>query len=1123
MKKLFTLLLLAFSLSMQSQTAAALNFDGTNDYVNIGTVIPVNSSYTKEAWIYANANGSNNIISSGSSPFWLSGTHLSAYTNNNGSVILQDAAVFPLNQWVHVAVTYNAANSALRLYKSGVLVASGITSGSYPADVIAIGQYGPSQNNFFQGSIDEVRIWSRALCQAEIQNNMSAELTLPQTGLLAYYKFNQGVAAANNSAVTTLTDASGNTSTGTLYNFALTGSSSNWVSPGGVTTGSVAPTFTAPAIIAAILSQTSTCAGTNGALTVTTNVAASSYSWMPSGGTASVATGLAAGVYTCVINSFCGASVAVTATIAPPTSLTASITVTNPHCQGGFGSATVSVLGGSGSYNYAWSNSGAGNSIAFAYAGNYSVTVTDANCSVSGTAAATVVDPPAIYYTYSNMGIPCHGGTGSASVSATGGSGTFNYLWSNGSTSQMISGQLPGTYSVTISDTYSCTQSTSFTFVDPSVLTSSTSITQPLCIGGTGIATITASGGTTPYNYSITALSYNPVINNLSAGVYTVTTKDANDCTVTNTITIVAPPALTLTATAGTPTVCAGNSTTLTANGTGGTSPFTYTWTSGPNTATYAVSPSVNTTYTVNATDANGCSASKLVSVTTAQTPTLTVSNGSICTGQTFTFSPSGAATYTYSSGSNTVNPSATTSYTLLGTSANGCVSGSVAVTVSVNTTPTITVNSATICSGSSVAIVPAGAASYSITGNTFAVAPSVNTSYTVTGASAAGCVSGIAVSTVSVNATPAITANSGSICSGNSFTITPSGNTGGTYTITGGTYIVSPLITTTYNVAGTATNGCTSSNAVVTVSVNANPVITANNSTICAGASAVITPSGAANYTISGGTFTVSPITSTTYSLSGSSANGCASSGAIITVSVNANPTITVNSLTICSGNSAVITPSGALTYSISGGTFTVSPLINTSYTVSGTNANGCISSSVAATISVNATPTLVANVSVDATQTLSAGNSGTVCSGQSVTLSASGATTYSWSNPSSTGAIVVITPMQTTTYSVTGITGNCSALATVTVVIDLCTGIKENAAGIVAAVYPNPTNGQLVVETEVHAMVTVVNVTGQEVLKQSTTGAKTEISLAAFTPGIYFVKIRSGNSQKVVKVVKN
>ena len=241
MKKQLQLLFLALIISAQanSQTGAALNFDGANDYVSIGTVIPVNSSYTKEAWIYANASGSNNIISSGSSPFWLSGGVLSAM--NNGGTVIQDPTGFLLSQWVHVAVTFDATTSTINVYKNGVLVISGVSGSGYPSDPIRIGDYPSVAGDGFNGSIDEVRIWNVVRTQCEINTYKDCEIPTNATGLLANYHFNQGLNASPNPTETTLMDASGNVNTGTLTNFALTGATSNWLAPGGVISGSITP------------------------------------------------------------------------------------------------------------------------------------------------------------------------------------------------------------------------------------------------------------------------------------------------------------------------------------------------------------------------------------------------------------------------------------------------------------------------------------------------------------------------------------------------------------------------------------------------------------------------------------------------------------------------------------------------------------------------------------------------------------------------------------------------------------------------------------------------------------------------------------------------------------------
>lgn len=218
--------------------AGSLHFDGVNDYVTIGKPIVTGSSYTKEAWLYANSNsGNKNIISSPNSKFWLDNGILKAGNGGVGNVVTY-ATEIPENTWVHVAVTYDAPTSTMKLYKNGDLVATATAAPAYISEVTYLASHN-GMNDFFVGALDEVRIWNRALCQNEVQNNMNCEVALPQSGLRAYYRFNQGVLAGNNTGLTALTDLSGTGHTGNLVNFALVGATSNWVA--GNITGSCTP------------------------------------------------------------------------------------------------------------------------------------------------------------------------------------------------------------------------------------------------------------------------------------------------------------------------------------------------------------------------------------------------------------------------------------------------------------------------------------------------------------------------------------------------------------------------------------------------------------------------------------------------------------------------------------------------------------------------------------------------------------------------------------------------------------------------------------------------------------------------------------------------------------------
>ncbi len=387
--------------------------------------------------------------------------------------------------------------------------------------------------------------------------------------------------------------------------------------------------------------------------------------------------------------------------------------------------------------------------------------------------------------------------------------------------------------------------------------------------------------------------------------------------------------------------------------------------------------------------------------------PAITVNNGSICQGQSFTITPSGASTYTIQGGNSVVSPTTSSTYTVIGTNSLGCVvPGFATSSVTVNALPNISVNSGSFCTGNSFTIVPNGANTYTIQGGSAVVSPTVNTSYTVVGTSTAGCISAnTATSNVTVNITPTVSVNSGTICSGNTFTIIPSG--ANTYTIQGGSANVTPSANASYTVIGTSSLGCISANtATSNITVNITPTVVVNSGTICSGNTFTIIPSGASTYTIQGGSASVTPSANASYTVIGTSSLGCVSANtATSNVTVNTTPTVSVNSGTICSGNTFTIIPSGASTYTIQGGTNTVTPLSNASYTVKGTSTVGCLSANTATSnVIVNTTP----NVSV---------NSGTICSGNTFIIIPSGANTYTIQ-----GGSANVTPSANASYTVIG-----------------------------------------------------------------------------------------------------
>lgn len=247
---------------------ATLSFDGNSDNIRVAhnSLLNPSTAMTIEAWVYRTANQYSTVVAK-----WDDDNNNRGYMLNFGELGNNSKLCFVatntgnwlpspkiqwetntslnLNQWYHVAITFTqSGTNNIKYYLNGVLTDQTTwnysINASNPINLLIGGYDGPgngqnagANSRYFAGNLDEVRIWNRELCQSEIQNNMNCEIATTASGLLVNYHFNQGNAGSNNSGVTTLTDVSGNGLTGTLNSFALTGTSSNWIAPGAVTSG----------------------------------------------------------------------------------------------------------------------------------------------------------------------------------------------------------------------------------------------------------------------------------------------------------------------------------------------------------------------------------------------------------------------------------------------------------------------------------------------------------------------------------------------------------------------------------------------------------------------------------------------------------------------------------------------------------------------------------------------------------------------------------------------------------------------------------------------------------------------------------------------------------------------
>ena len=290
----------------------------------------------------------------------------------------------------------------------------------------------------------------------------------------------------------------------------------------------------------------------------------------------------------------------------------------------------------------------------------------------------------------------------------------------------------------------------------------------------------------------------------------------------------------------------------------------------------------------------------------------------------------------------------------------------------------------------------------------------------------------------------PAVTVASGSISCGSNFTITPAGALSYTYTspgvggatLTGASQTYSPLANTIYTVLGSGANGCVAVNLVtVSVSNGTNMVISPLTATACPNSPFTFTASGSVTYSWTNNTYTntaninaAGALSSITCSVIGTNSIGCTSSNTA-TLYAYASPTVIISPtlVTVCALTATSFTASGALTYTWAnnntGSTSAYTPSATSQFTVQGSDANGCKSSASAIVLTDPAPP-----MSIIASSSL-------VCASTSLTLSGSGANTFTWS-VGGNNANVIVTPTSSTVYTLSG-TGanNCVGNATINI----------------------------------------------------------------------------------------
>jgi gliding motility-associated-like protein len=621
--------------------------------------------------------------------------------------------------------------------------------------------------------------------------------------------------------------------------------------------------------------------------------------------------------------------------------------------------------------------------------------------------AYAYIDADCLNTTY-NLAPVCAGNQACAPA----GFATYTWTAPGGVTSngQCITPQTTGIYTVIAAPTITCSPPQTITLSVVSSFTPSVNSTNVNCNGGANGAATVSCIGTGPFTYTWLPAGTNAsTINALVAGNYSVLATDGG-CTITKTFTITQPPTLNITAAQTTSVVCLnGNNGVATATATGGTLPYTYTWTPSNNTASVATNL-IAGSYSVQVTDANGCinTATALINqpgvafLTLGNTP-VSCHNGSDGTASVTTVPVLNTGPYSYTWSTNPIQNTAI---------ATGLIANTIYTCVLTNTIGCTFTGTTSLFNPTSVSV------------------------------------------TISTSTTQA--------CAGLpiSFAATGAGGTGAMYSYTWstGSTLVNPVITETlagtysYTVTTGDVNNCTAT-TIKTVTWIPNPVFSCDNKDICYGKSVNLQINGnASNYVwgpstalsaTTGVVVSASPLATTVYSIVGS--NLFCNTVRNVTVGVIQYPDakITPVSQEICAGNSTTINVSGAMgnnwmpNYAISSlidSSVVVSPMVSTTYTITSYNFSGTVVCSETKMMPILVIPQVTPSIS----------NNIAVCIGEKVTLRASGGNTFLWKpnsglNSNNTSAVVA-NPSVTTVYTVhVSNNGSCGHDATVSVVINL------------------------------------------------------------------------------------
>lgn len=704
-------------------------------------------------------------------------------------------------------------------------------------------------------------------------------------------------------------------------------------------------------LVAAITGQTNvSCNGAaNGSVTVTASGSTAPYSYSFNGGAfigSGTFSGLSQGTYTITAKDGNGCTTTVPVTITQPSVLTGAVaTQTNISCFGASnGAVTINAGGGTPGLGYTYSldggTFGTGSSFTGLNPGAHTVTVKDANgCTVDVT--FTITEPTIVALTPSSSNATCTAANGSASVTVSGGTPSYTYLWTpGGSTSSSISSVVAGNYSVAVTDANGCTQTSAIVIGQnlggTASISSSTNVT---CTGDNdGTATVSMGGSATPpFSYAWTPSSQTTVTaTGLAPGSYSVTVTDGNGCVATTSV-VITEPTIVSNSFANTNVSCFGGTNgNSTVTATGGTAPYSYLWMPSGQTTATATNLSAGT-YTCTVTDANGCSHTSNTTISQptgmALASTQVDANCSMSNGSATVTVAGGVGPYTYSWSSSPVQTTATASglaantYVATVTDGNGCAQ-TLSVTINNLAGPVASLSSTNNAScngdnnGSATVTVAGGTAPYSFLWNNGQTLPTATNliagSYTVTATDVNGCTTSTSatITEPTVLTTTYSFTNPG--CSGSSngtiTAITNGGTAPYSYSWTPGgmtTAAVTGLTAGSYTVQTTDAHGC----VALTTIILTNPApVTATTLVGNVSCSGLCNGYATANPTSGTGPFTYL-WTDISAQTTGTATGLCAGNYTVTVTDAGGCSTTAVANITSPSSLSAVITASGNVT----------------------------------------------------------------------------------------------------------------------------------------------------------------------------------------------------------------